>query len=74
VTTPERNEARADLIAYIKAIPCARPEEAIRIASKWGLAGMTPAEVRDALDAAATRGVRPADFVELAMESSDGTA
>lgn len=71
MTTPERAEARADLIQWLKAIPCARPEDAIAVEQKWGLVGMTPAEVRDALDAAATRGVRPVDFVEQPMEQGD---
>lgn len=71
MTTPERAEARADLILWMKAIPCARPEDAVRVEKKWGLTGCTPQEVRDALDAAATRGVRPADFVETPMEQGD---
>lgn len=72
MTTPERAEARADLVAFIKALPCARPEEAIRIAAKWGMAGCTPSEVRDALNAAVSRGIHPRDFVDEPMESSDG--
>jgi hypothetical protein len=64
VTTPEREEARADLIAWIKAIPCARPEDAVRVEKKWGLTGMTAGQVRDALEAAASRGLNPRDFTE----------
>jgi hypothetical protein len=71
VTTREREEARADLVAYIKAIPCARPEEAIRIAAKWGLAGRSQREVADALELAATRGLNPRDFNETPMEGEE---
>jgi hypothetical protein len=71
VTTPEREEARADLVAYIKSIPCARPEEAIRIAAKWGLAGRSAREVTEALEMAATRGVNPRDFIEQPMEGEE---
>lgn len=68
MSTGEREEARADLVAFIKAIPCARPEEAIRIAAKWGLAGRSAREVTDALELAATRGLNPRDFNPQSME------
>lgn len=71
MSTGEREEARADLVAYIKAIPCARPEEAIRIAAKWGLAGRSPKDVTDALELAATRGQHPRDFSEQPMEGEE---
>lgn len=71
MTTPEREEARADLVAFIKAIPCARPEEAIRIAAKWGMSGRSQREVTDALELAATRGLNPRDFIEQPMEGEE---
>lgn len=74
MTTPERAEARADLILWMKAIPCARPQDAIAVEKKWGLVGRSPAEVRDALNAAANRGLHPRDFEQLPMEPSDGQA
>lgn len=70
MTTPERAEARADLILWIKAIPCARPEDALRIEKKWGLVGLSPGEVRDALDAAVKSGLNPHDFQQEPMEGS----
>lgn len=71
MTTPEREEARADLVAFIKAIPCARPEEAIRIAAKWGLSGRSQREVTDALELAATRGLDPHEFTDQPMETGE---
>lgn len=71
MTTFERAMARADLVAYIKAVPCARPEDAIRIEAKYGLTGLPPADVIAGLQAAVDLGIDPLTALEQPMEGSD---
>lgn len=71
MTTLERAQARADLVAYIKAVPCARPEDAIRIEAKYGLQGLPEADVITGLEAAVQLGIAPLDAINTSMEGSE---
>jgi hypothetical protein len=71
MTTLERAQARADLVAYIKAIPCARPEDALRIATKYRLQGLPEAEVIAGLKAAVQLGIAPLDAINPSIEGSE---
>lgn len=71
MTTFERAQARADLVTWLKAVPCARPEDAIRIEAKYGLSGLPAADVIAGLEAAVSLGVEPLDFLDNPMEQSE---
>lgn len=71
MTTLERAQARADLVAYIKALPCARPEDAIRIEQKYGLQGLPAKDVVAGLEAAVERGMNPIDAINQPLEQSE---
>lgn len=68
MTTPERDQARFDLITFHRALITNRTKEAHDIAQRWGLQDLPPLEVSTALMEAATLGVAPADSVNRGME------
>lgn len=70
MTTPERDEARAALIDYHRALITHQPLRAYAIEREYGFEGLPPQLVSIGLEAV-SNGLCPWDAMEQPMEKSD---
>lgn len=70
MTTPARDQARFDLVAYHRALITNRLQAAVAIEKKYELYGLPPELVSIGLEAV-SRGLDPFDAIEKPMERSE---
>lgn len=70
MTTPERDEARAALVAYHRALITHQPLQAYEIECRYGFDGLPPKHVSVGLQAI-SEGRDPWDAIEQPMEKSE---
>lgn len=70
MTTPERDQARFDLVAYHRCLITNRTAQALAIERRYGLEGLPPQLVSIGLEAV-SNGLCPWDAIEQPMEKSE---
>lgn len=73
MTTPERDLAREDLFRFHWLLASGRGDSkaAQAIVRRWGLAGLSPLAMSEALEEAASLGVLPQESINRPLEGSE---